>query len=141
MSSFLTSLVFLFPNLFVNTLEFGLYTERLTCRAGGARVGKTEGMGACSKAAHSDFLKGYPSMPLTHFSPAASLVQELWKMEFLARFDDNISDTNYFFLDIIVGLRAALGFSPPSSCHLIKVFSIKSNLSTGASPRWEISLW
>lgn len=50
-------------------------------------------------------------MPLTHPAHAPSFTRfELWKMAFLAPFDDSISDTNYFFLDVIVGLRVALGF-------------------------------
>lgn len=50
-------------------------------------------------------------MPLTHPTHAPGVTCfELWKMAFLASFDDSISDTNYFFLDVIVWLRVALGF-------------------------------
>lgn len=54
-------------------------------------------------------------MPRTNRAHAPGFTRsELWKMALLAPFDDSISDTNYFFLDVIVGLRVALGFFFPS---------------------------
>lgn len=53
---------------------------------------------------------------------------------------DNISDTNYFFLDITVGLNVVSGFPPTSSCHIIKVFSTKNNLLTSLSSMGNFSV-
>lgn len=98
MSSFLTSWIFLFLSLFVNTLGFGLLTKGLPRRAGGAReLGRP-------RAAHVYLLKGCPSTPLTHPAQAHCLTGSwVWKMAFVALFDDHTSDMNYFFLAITWG--------------------------------------
>lgn len=108
MSSFLTSWVFLFLSLFVNTLGLGLLTKGLPHRAGGAReLGR-------QRAAHVYLLKGCPPTPSpTQPKHTASLGPGFSKMAFVALFDDNISDMNYFFLDIMWG--GVLHSASPSS--------------------------